>query len=118
MKIDHVIEFYGETCPHCISMRPVVAQLEKELGGEITKLEVWNHPENEKKMQEYAEAIEAACGGFAAVPSFVNTQTGQALCGAHNPEELKVLIEGGECKDGVCMPHTKHAEKPAKTTEQ
>ncbi len=51
MKLDHVIEFYGETCPHCISMRPVIAQLEKELGGEITKLEVWNHPENEKKMQ-------------------------------------------------------------------
>lgn len=108
MKLDHIIEFYGETCPHCVQMRPVIMQLEKELGGEITKLEVWNNPENEKIMQKYAKIIETACGGFVAVPSFVNTQTNQVLCGAHDPEELKVLFEGGECKDGVCMPHSKH----------
>lgn len=112
MNLDHIIEFYGETCPHCIAMRPIVAQLEKDLGGEIVKLEVWNNPEHEKKMRQYAELIESACGGFMAVPSFINTQTGQALCGAHNPEELKILFEGGECKDGVCMPHTKQTEKP------
>lgn len=110
-KLDHIIEFYGETCPHCVSMRPVIAQLEKEIDGEITKLEVWEHPENEATMKQYEAIISEACGGFAAVPSFVNTQTGQALCGAHNPAELKVLIEGGDCKGNVCMPHTKLATK-------
>lgn len=107
----HIIEFYGETCPHCISMRPVVAELEKSLGGEITKLEVWNHAENEAKMKEYTEIIEAACGGFAAVPSFVNTQTNQALCGAHDIEELKKLAAGEDCTGNVCMPHTKRDDK-------
>lgn len=110
-KLDTVIEFYGETCPHCISMRPVVAQLEKEMGVEMTKLEVWAHPDNEAKMKEYEEIISEACGGFAAVPSFVNTETGQALCGAHDPEDIKALMEGRDCTGNVCKPHTKLTEK-------
>lgn len=110
-KLDHIMEFYGETCPHCVSMRPVVMQLEKELGAEITKLEVWNNPDNEAKMKQYEGIISEACGGFAAVPSFVNTETGQALCGAHDPEDIKILIEGGDCKDNVCKPHSKLADK-------
>lgn len=112
-EYSHIIEFYGETCPHCISMRPVIAELEKTLGSEITKLEVWNNAENEAKMKNYAEAIEQACGGFVAVPSFVNTQTGQALCGAHDISELQALAAGDDCKDNVCMPHSKLADKPA-----
>ena len=34
-SLDHIIEFYGETCPHCIALRPVVEDLEKELGKSI-----------------------------------------------------------------------------------
>lgn len=112
-KLDHIIEFYGETCPHCISMRPVIEQLEKDIDAEITKLEVWEHPENEEIMKKYEEIISEACGGFAAVPSFVNTQTGQALCGAHDPEDIKILIEGGDCKGNVCKIHTKMSDKKA-----
>jgi len=106
-KADHIIEFYGETCPHCITMRPIVEGVEKDLGIEIQKLEVWNNEDNQKKMSEYGEIIEAACGGFAAVPSFVNTKTNQALCGAHDPADIKKLIEGDDCKGNVCMPHSK-----------
>lgn len=106
-KLDHVIEFYGETCPHCATMRPIIKQLEDKLGVEITKLEVWEHEDNQRVMQKYGDLISRACGGFAAVPSFVNTETGQALCGAHEPEDIKNLIEGGDCSDNKCMPHSK-----------
>ena len=106
-KAEHIIEFYGETCPHCTTMKPIVASIEKELGIEIEKLEVWNHDDNQKTMMEYEDIISAACGGFAAVPSFVNTQTKQALCGAHDASEIKKLISGYDCTDNVCMPHTK-----------
>ncbi|MBP9827305.1 thioredoxin family protein [Candidatus Saccharibacteria bacterium] len=107
-KLEHIIEFYGETCPHCISMRPIIAKLESELGIEIQKLEVWEHPENEALFKQYEEIVSEACGGFAAVPAFVNTQTNQALCGAHNPEDIKLLIAGEDCSQNVCKPHTKH----------
>lgn len=106
-KLDHIIEFYGETCPHCISMRPVIEQLEKDEGIEIRKLEVWNDEDNKKLMMEYEDIIGEACGGFAAVPSFVNTETKQALCGAHDAADIKVLIDGGDCKNNVCKPHSK-----------
>ncbi len=106
-KADHIIEFYGETCPHCLSMRPVVEQLEKDLGLEIRKLEVWEHTDNQAEMKKYEAIISEACGGLAGVPSFVNTQTKQALCGAHDPADIKLLIEGADCKDNVCKPHSK-----------
>ena len=111
MKLDHIIEFYGETCPHCVSMRPIISQLEKDLGGEIKKLEVWEHPENEVVMKQHTAEIELACGGFAAVPSFVNTQTGQALCGVQDATQLKALIEGADCSDNVCQIHSKMETK-------
>ncbi len=75
--------------------------------GEITKLEVWNNDENKQIMAKYSEIIGEACGGFAAVPAFVNTKTNQALCGAHEPADIKVLIEGGDCSGNVCKPHSK-----------
>lgn len=106
-KLDHVIEFYGETCPHCQAMRPVVEQLEKELSGEIAKREVWNNQANKEFMSKYEDQIGQACGGLVGVPSFINTQTHQALCGEQSLDNLKLLAEGGDCRDGVCMPHSK-----------
>lgn len=104
---EEIIEFYGETCPHCISMRPVVSELEKEMSIRVQKLEVWNNESNHAVMEKYSDKISEACGGYAAVPSFINTKTGQALCGAHDKTDLKILFEGGDCSGGVCKPHTK-----------
>lgn len=106
-KASNIIEFYGETCPHCMAMKPVVAQLEKDLDIEIQKLEVWNNAKNQEVMKKYEDIIGEACGGMAGVPSFVNTETKQALCGAHDPADLKLLIDGADCKDNVCKPHSK-----------
>ena len=106
-KLNNIIEFYGESCPHCMAMKPVVEQLEKDLDIEIQKLEVWNDTKNQEVMKKYEDIIAEACGGMAGVPSFVNTDTKQALCGAHDPGDIKLLIEGADCKDNVCKPHSK-----------
>lgn len=107
-KYGHVIEFYGETCPHCISMKPVIEDIEKHTGAKIEKLEVWNNEENARKMEQYNDIIGEACGGLPGVPAFVNVDTKQALCGAHDKEEIIQLLSGGDCSSNVCKPHTKH----------
>jgi thiol-disulfide isomerase/thioredoxin len=107
-KYGHVIEFYGETCPHCMAMKPVVAEIEKETGHKIEKLEVWNNEENARKMEEFEDIISEACGGMAGVPAFVNVDTKQSLCGAHDKEDIIMLMEGGDCSNNVCKPHSKH----------
>ena len=107
-KYGHVIEFYGETCPHCMAMKPVIEELEKDTGAKIEKLEVWNNEENARKMEEYNDIIGEACGGLPGVPAFVNTETKQALCGAHDKEDIILLMEGGDCSNNVCKPHSKH----------
>lgn len=106
-KKANLIEFYGETCPHCITMKPVIKKIEDENNVTIQKLEVWNSKDNQKVMQKYQEIIEQACGGFAAVPSFVNTKTNQALCGEHDEADIIALLKGADCSDNVCKPHSK-----------
>ncbi len=106
-KLDNIIEFYGETCPHCVALKPIIEGLEKDRGIEVRKLEVWNDAENKKLMMQYEDIIGEACGGFAAVPALVHTETKQALCGAHDAKEIEALIDGADCKGNVCMPHTK-----------
>jgi len=107
-KYGHVIEFYGETCPHCMAMKPVIEELEKETGAKIEKLEVWNNEENARKMEEVNDIIGEACGGLPGVPAFVNTETKQALCGAHDKEDIIMLLEGADCSNNTCKPHSKH----------
>ena len=106
-KNHNIIEFFGETCPHCIAMKPVIENIEKEKGIEIKKLEVWNDADNQEVMKKYESIISEACGGFSAVPAFVNTKTNQALCGAHDKEDIIALINGVDCKNNVCIPHSK-----------
>lgn len=112
-KREDIIEFYGETCPHCLSMKPVVEKIEKDKDIEITKLEVWNNADNQAVMKKYEDIIGEACGGFAAVPAFVNTKTNQALCGAHDESDIANLIDGGDCSGNVCKPHTKMPKEHA-----
>jgi len=78
-----LLEFYGETCPHCIAVRPLIERLEKEEGVKVEKYEVWNNKENAKKMQEYAGG---KCMG---VSFFVNTETEDVICGEAEYERLK-----------------------------
>ena len=107
----HIIEFYGETCPHCATMKPVVTKIENDMKIEIEKLEVWEHEDNQKIMQKYEDIIGEACGGFAGVPAFVNTKTNQALCGAHDEKDIVALINSEDCSGNVCKPHSKNPKK-------
>ncbi|MDP4038659.1 MAG: thioredoxin family protein [bacterium] len=110
-KHNHLIEFYGETCPHCIVMRPVIEKIEDELGIKIDKKEVWNNEENRLFMEKYFDQLSEACGGMPGVPSFINTKTNQALCGEHEDKTIKLWATGADCSNNVCKPHTKLAKK-------
>lgn len=83
-----LLEFYGDGCPHCTRMAPLVERLEKELGVEVRKFETWHDAKNEKLR---AEKDGGACGG---VPFFVNEETGAKLCGATDYEALKAWATG------------------------
>lgn len=81
--MSHLLEFYGDECPHCVRMRPLIERLEKELGVSVDRFETWHNEENEKKRQEYDKDF---CGG---VPFFYNTKTNKWICGEASYEELK-----------------------------
>jgi len=83
-----LLEFYGETCPHCVEMHPLVERLEKELGVKVEKKEVW---ENEENAEEQAKYDKGFCGG---VPFFFNTETEKHLCGSVDYETLKAWAQG------------------------
>ena len=78
-----LLEFYGEECPHCVEMRPLIEKLEKDAGVKVDRYEVWHNEENAKKMEEYDKDF---CGG---VPFFYNTDSKKFVCGEASYEELK-----------------------------
>lgn len=87
-----LLEFYGETCPHCITMKPLVEEVEKELGVMVEKYEVWNSEENAKKLDEIDRGL---CGG---VPFFYNTESKQFICGAADKELITKWAKGEPTK--------------------
>lgn len=77
-----LIEFYGEECPHCHAMEDKVARLEENEDVTVKQLEVWHDEENAKKQEELDDG---KCGG---VPFFINTETGDWICGEAPYDEL------------------------------
>ena len=82
-----LLEFYGETCPHCVEMKPMIEKVEKDLGVSIEKIEVWNDEANAKRMEEIDKGL---CGG---VPFFYNTATHKWICGEVPYEEFKSFAQ-------------------------
>ena len=82
-KSTHLFDFYGTECPHCIEMMPMIAEVEKETGRKIQRLEVWHNSENQKK---FMAADKGRCGG---VPFFWNSKTDKFICGATSKDKLK-----------------------------
>jgi thiol-disulfide isomerase/thioredoxin len=81
-------EYYGETCPHCISMKPVIEEVEKELGVSFEKIEVWNNEANAQKLESVDRG---RCGG---VPFFLNDESNEFICGAASKEDMMKLAKG------------------------
>lgn len=79
----NLLYFYGEECPHCHRMMPLIEQLEKETGLKLEKYEVWHNEENARLMDEYDKNL---CGG---VPFFYNTANQEWICGETSYEKLK-----------------------------
>ncbi len=86
--MSHLLEFYGEECPHCIVMHELVERLEKEEGIKVEAIEVWHNKENEKKLLELDKDM---CGG---VPFFYNTKTKKFICGQTSYVTLKKWAKG------------------------
>jgi thiol-disulfide isomerase/thioredoxin len=82
------MDFYGQECPHCVKMNPLVDKLEKEEGIKVERLETWHNEENVKK---YEQLEKGRCGG---VPFFINTDTDKFICGEASYEDLKKLAKG------------------------
>lgn len=80
------LEFYGEDCPHCVTMKPLVERLEKEIGVTVEKYEVWNNDDNAKKMAEIDRGL---CGG---VPFFYNTDTKDFICGSCDEAQMRAFL--------------------------
>ena len=78
-----LLEFFGRECIHCMKMTSLIDKLEKEEGIKVERLETWHNKENAKKLKEYDTV---ACGG---VPFFINTETGQTICGETDYDSLR-----------------------------
>lgn len=78
-----LLEFYGTECGHCVTMKPLVDRLEREIGVTVQRLETWHDEANEAKRMQYDRG---RCGG---VPFFINTETDATICGETTFEKLK-----------------------------
>lgn len=78
-----LLEFYGEECPHCKKMDPLIERLEKETGVKVEKYEIWHNEQNNKMMEQYDKSF---CGG---VPFFYNVDGNKWICGEADFNELK-----------------------------
>lgn len=87
---NHLLEFYGTECPHCVRMHELVERLEKEEGIKVESLEVWHNEANEKRLLELDKDM---CGG---VPFFYNTQTNKFICGETDYATMKKWAKGEE----------------------
>jgi len=88
--MSHLLEFYGNECPHCVRMHALIEKLEKEEGVKVDKFEVWDNEENEKRLLELDKDF---CGG---VPFFYNTKTNQWICGEEKYSKLRQWALGGK----------------------
>lgn len=85
--------FYGEDCPHCKKMHPLVLEIEKELKIKIKSLEVWYDEENADKMRSYSKIILASSQNHdLGVPTFLDIKNEEAIVGSKTKEELKRWI--------------------------
>lgn len=81
--MSHLLEFYGEECPHCMDMKNIVRDLEEKEGVKLDSFEVWHNDENLKRMEDLDQN---RCGG---VPYFYNTETTKWICGEATYDELR-----------------------------
>jgi thiol-disulfide isomerase/thioredoxin len=85
----NLIMFHGRECPHCKRMMPVVEKLEQETGVRFDKREIWHDEKNQDLMRSYQPVIAPKCGGQLKVPTFLNAETNDVICGEVEYDKLK-----------------------------
>ena len=88
-----LVMFHGRECPHCKKMMPRVEKLEKETEIRLEKLEVWHDEKNADLMRSYRQVLAPKCGGQLRVPTFLNPENSDVICGEVEFEELKEWAE-------------------------
>jgi thiol-disulfide isomerase/thioredoxin len=88
-----LLMFHGRECPHCKVMIPLVEKLEQETGIQFEKYEVWHDEKNADLMRSFMPIIGPKCGGQLRVPTFINTETKDAMCGEVKYDKLKAWVE-------------------------
>lgn len=87
--MNKLIMFHGKECPHCRKMHPLVDRLEQETGVSVERLEVWHDDKNADFMRSKRDIITPRCGGQLRVPTFLNTETDDVICGEVEYNQLK-----------------------------
>jgi thiol-disulfide isomerase/thioredoxin len=88
-----LLMFHGRECPHCKKMMPIVEKLEQEAGIQFEKHEIWHDEKNADLMRSYRPIIAPKCGGQLRVPTFLNTETNDVICGEVEFDKLKAWVE-------------------------
>jgi len=86
------VMFFGQECPHCKMMLPFVEKIERETGVSIERLEVWHETKNADLMRSLKDVILPKCGGQLRIPTFLNTETNDVICGEVGYEALKEWV--------------------------
>ncbi len=84
-----LLMFHGRECPHCRKMMPLVEKLEAEMGVAFDKREIWHDEANADLMRSYRPVIASKCGGQLRVPTFLNAETSDVVCGEMEYDKLK-----------------------------
>jgi thiol-disulfide isomerase/thioredoxin len=87
-----LLMFHGRECPHCKKMMPMVEKLEQEAHIVFEKHEVWHDEKNADLMRSYKPIIAPKCGGQLRVPTFLNVDTSDAMCGEVEYDKLKEWV--------------------------
>jgi thiol-disulfide isomerase/thioredoxin len=88
-----LLMFHGRECPHCKKMMPVVDKLEQETDIRFERHEVWHDEKSADLMRSYRAVIAAKCGGQLKVPTFLNAETSDVICGEVEYDKLKAWAE-------------------------
>ncbi len=88
-----LLMFHGRECPHCRRMMPLVEKLEGETEVRFEKHEIWHDEKNADLMRSYKSIITPKCGGQLRVPTFVNTETNDVVCGELDYDKLKAWAQ-------------------------
>ena len=84
-----IVDYYADWCPPCRKLKPVLEDVEKELGGRV-KVRKVNVDEDRE------EAIEMGIGGIPTIVFFKNGKEVDRMVGPQSKQEIIRTVEKHE----------------------